>query len=207
MVEHVSAMEEEILSALSWHVHPPTPLTQVRHILLLLPPICNTSSIVHDITELSRFLTELSVCDYFFVTHKFSSIAMAAILTAMEAVEESRLLSQYQSEFLKNVREIAKIDVRNPDVEECRLRIREMYYEGGYYQNNNEVDVIQEQKGADRCESISPVNVAGEIQTPPPSQYDRNTHFQPCHHSYSCDQISNISYHHNCYGNKKARQV
>ena len=85
--------------------------------------------------------------------------------------------------------------------------MREMNYDGIYYQNNNEVDVIQEQKGADRCESISPVNVAGEIQTPPPSQYYRNTHFQPCHHSYSCDQISNVSYHHNCYGNKKGRQV
>ena len=47
--------------------------------------------------------------------------------------------------------------------------MQEMNYDGIYYQNNNEVDVIQEQKGADRCESISPVNVAGEIQTPTPS--------------------------------------
>ena len=71
-------------------------------------PLYFSSSIVHDIIELSRFLTKLSDCD-----HKFSSIAMATIFTVMEAVEESRLLSQYQAKLPKNIREIAKIDARN----------------------------------------------------------------------------------------------
>ena len=69
-----------------------------------------------------------------------------------------------------------------------------------------EVDAIQEQKSAYRFESISPVNFVGKIKTLPPSQYYRNTHFQPCHHSYSCNKILNVSHHHNFYGNKKGKK-
>ena len=82
----------------------------------------------------------------------------------MEAVEESRLLSQYQAEFRKNSQEIAKIDARNPDVEECRLRIREIYYDGGYFQNNNEVDVIQEQKVLIDVKAFHPSMLLGKFK-------------------------------------------
>jgi len=189
-VEHVTAMEEEILSALSWHVHPPTPMTQARHLLMLLPPSCN--KIRHDIAELSRFLTELSVCDYFFVTHKFSSIAMAAILTAMEEVYEYRILSRFRPFFLDNVRNIAKIDPESMEVEECRNRIRHNYYELGHSQH--------EDHGEDR---LSPVNVTADISSLPAQAKSCK---QTNSHQNSNDDTSHLSYYENYDCNKKARQ-
>jgi len=162
-VEHVSAMEEEILSALSYFVHPPTPLTQVRHLLMLFPPSENTTVARHDLSELSRFLTELSVCDYFFVNHKFSSIAMAAILTAIEEVPDHRLLIPHKQWFFQNIREIAKIDPASAEIKECCLRIRNNYYELGRFQHHSEDETMGEQIVTERIESTSPVNVNDDI--------------------------------------------
>lgn len=158
-VEHVSAMEDLILNSLSWRVHPPTPLTQVRYLLQLLPPRLVTPSITHSVIELSRFLTELSVCDYYFVTHRSSSIALASILIAMDACDKSQVLSESKSEFLENVETVAKISYKNPEIQECFLRLREMYYDGGYYQHHNEIDNIEGNRAVDRHKSVSPVNV------------------------------------------------
>mmetsp|Transcript_9376 Transcript_9376/g.13960 ORF Transcript_9376/g.13960 Transcript_9376/m.13960 type:complete len:252 (-) Transcript_9376:12-767(-) len=85
--EHIVAMEEAILRALSWHVHPPTALTAVKHFMLLLPEDACHMSIFHEIKELSRFLTELSVCDYFFVKQKATTIGLAALLSSIELID------------------------------------------------------------------------------------------------------------------------
>ena len=50
-------------------------MTIIRILIQLLPGECN-KSLKNDIVEFSRFLSEISICDYFFVGQKASSIAI-----------------------------------------------------------------------------------------------------------------------------------
>ncbi|GFH46953.1 hypothetical protein CTEN210_03428 [Chaetoceros tenuissimus] len=87
--EHIIAMEQSILRTLSWHTSPPIVMELVRTFFELLPQEV-TDNAKRDCLELTRFLSELSVCDYFFVDKKPSNVALACILTAFE-VHECRL--------------------------------------------------------------------------------------------------------------------
>ena len=187
-------------------MHPPTPITQIRHLLLMLPSTRNEKYVKNQIADLACFLSELSVCHYYFVTHKSSSIALASILIAMEAVEDESFLAKYKSEFLKNVRNIVKVDAETQEILDCQLRLRQIYYEQGYNQHQDEADLIEEQKSAERLESNSPVNVTSL------GQNGTYTHDNITSYSQSCQQHPNyemvVPYQHQASnGNKKARQV
>lgn len=133
-VEHIISMEETLLSELSWRMHPPTALTFVRYQLSLfdLCKINCSPTTRHDIGELARFLCELSICDYFYVTKKPSSIAVAAIITAVNNIDPSRLSLKAKTQFLASIRDVAKLEMRSPEVMECRGRLAEMYRQGSY---------------------------------------------------------------------------
>jgi hypothetical protein len=86
----VIAMEERILRALDWHVHPPTPVCFLRQFLRLLPPSVNSLT-RYMIAEVTRFISEISVCLYRFVKYPPSIIAYAGMLIAMARVDEGSL--------------------------------------------------------------------------------------------------------------------
>jgi hypothetical protein len=105
----------------------------------------------HDTLELARFLSELSVIDYFFVTCKPSVVALAALLNAMESIpgvsDAARL------DFDKELKRVPGLNPTRPEVEECRSRLRLLYSQGGYSR--------PEVEGAEtRAETISPVCVS-----------------------------------------------
>jgi len=154
MVEQMAAMETAILRALSWHVHPPTPFCLARHILHLLPQNASSPTVRHDILELARFLTELSVCDYFFVTRRSSSNSLAALLNAMDALQ-SGISYPARLEFLQNLKKHANLDANCQEVQECRVRLQELYTQGGY--------APPKDQGVDR-ETVSPVFVGAVDQ-------------------------------------------
>ena len=122
-------------------MHPPTSLCFTRHFLLLLPKDCS-SFVKHEIMELSRFLTELSVCDYFFVTRNPSSTALAAILTSMDTLPRNRLSYQIKHEFYSAIAKVANINCNSKEVIECRERLKEMYNCGGYNCHSQEEKII-----------------------------------------------------------------
>eukprot|EP00586_Coscinodiscus_wailesii_P020388 CAMPEP_0172504634 /NCGR_PEP_ID=MMETSP1066-20121228/180438_1 /TAXON_ID=671091 /ORGANISM="Coscinodiscus wailesii, Strain CCMP2513" /LENGTH=295 /DNA_ID=CAMNT_0013280909 /DNA_START=69 /DNA_END=956 /DNA_ORIENTATION=- len=147
---HIVAMEHLILQTLSWHVHPPTPVSFVNH-LLLLHPVKDTR-----LNDISRFLTELSVCDYFFVTRRPSSIALACILNAMEEVQSP---SHVTMEFLETAKRFAPdIDGDRQDVFECQAQLKELYYASGSNSHVTQVDCSA--PTSEREESVSPVCVS-----------------------------------------------
>lgn len=130
-VDHIATMEATILRSLSWHVHPPTTLALTRHLIQLLPIECDRS-LRHDIMELSRFLSELSVCDYFFVTRKPSSVALATLMNAMDGMDYVRISKEQRQKFIYNLFTLGHLDCYSDEVHECRTRLREMYHQGGY---------------------------------------------------------------------------
>mmetsp|Transcript_4162 Transcript_4162/g.4724 ORF Transcript_4162/g.4724 Transcript_4162/m.4724 type:complete len:321 (-) Transcript_4162:1343-2305(-) len=138
--EHIIAMEGAILRALDWHVHPPTAFTAVKYFMILLPNSNSSSNSTHNIynevRELSRFMTELSVCDYFFVQKKPTSIGLAALLTALELIGKGNLTQESIDTFLSNVVNVAGCDYNSSQVLECKARLKETYIQGGFYEQH-----------------------------------------------------------------------
>lgn len=115
----------------------------------------------HAVYELARFMTELSVIDYFFVIHRPSVIAFASVLNAMEEIPAaSQGIPSFASEIQKNT----PLDANAQEVRECRKRLRLLYAQGGY--SRPLADTADQ-----RDESISPVSVAYGYQ-PMYGQYD-----------------------------------
>lgn len=148
--------------SLNWHVHPPTAYCFGKHLLYLLPCSAVAVDDRHAILELARFLTELSVIDYFFVIHKPSVVSLAAILNAIEDIPGARpAISTFYSE----VKKCTPVDPSHPDVAECRTRLRLLYAQGGYATNTSDRADI-------RNESVSPVCVSYGCLTSSPQCND-----------------------------------
>mmetsp|Transcript_4975 Transcript_4975/g.7686 ORF Transcript_4975/g.7686 Transcript_4975/m.7686 type:complete len:119 (-) Transcript_4975:299-655(-) len=101
----------------------------------------------HEVLELSRFLTELSVCYYFFALEKPSSVALASILIAMEEMRMDRSI------FEERMKSLLDLELDAEEIVECRSRLHDLYHHGGY---SCETDMAAE------CpERVSPVCVSG----------------------------------------------
>ncbi len=152
---YLPAPSRKTLSTLSWHVHPPTSLTAVKHFMLLLPEDACHFSIFHEIKELSRFLTELSVCDYFFVKQKATTIGLAALMSSIELIDGNWKPGAIEL-FMKQVVIVAGCDPQCSDVLECKARLQETYIQGGFYDQQQIAGKnTQSQRGG-----ISPVCVS-----------------------------------------------
>jgi hypothetical protein len=154
-----------MLQSLQWYVQPPTPLAYCREFMNL---VSNKISPVarHGINELARFLTELSVTDYWFVTKKRSCIALASLIYAMElqlrgggggsgsgctgAAEGghgqqqqctiSTINNRHTMDFLSRVAEHFTNDDDDDEIVECFERLAEIYRSGGYSPGHLEDD-------------------------------------------------------------------
>jgi Cyclin, C-terminal domain len=119
----------------------------------------------HDILELARFLTELSVIDYFFVVHRPSIVAYAAVITAMEEVPGA---SSALHDFAEEINNFSHLRFDNEDLLECRTRLRHLYAQGAY---TRPVAILP----GSREESISPVCVSYVYQPHDFAQISYNT--------------------------------
>jgi Cyclin, N-terminal domain/Cyclin, C-terminal domain len=123
----IEIMEWTVLSALQWKLHPPTPYAFVEYILFFLP-----SEVGHTIrtglNEVSKYLTELAVCDAYFVDRAHSStIAFAAILTVMEDINYWKFSGSLREAFLQNLACQVNLHHQSNDVVNARKRLRKMY--------------------------------------------------------------------------------
>ena len=82
--DQILKMEICIIKTLHWHVNPPTPSVYLNVVNSLIDVSAIDTQASYEITEFSRYLLELSVCDGYFNDMKPSSIAYASILIAME---------------------------------------------------------------------------------------------------------------------------
>lgn len=122
----IEQMEWCILQALQWKVHPPTAYSFVYQILLFLPQEAS-AAVRKEIFELSRYLTELTVCDSFFVDANQSWIAFAAILNVLEDLPYTRLSAGIRERFLRDLRDLVSLNYRSTEVIAARQRITAMF--------------------------------------------------------------------------------
>lgn len=101
--KHIEEMEWKVLNSLNWRIHPPTSMSFLSHLLLLLPPQVTDLS-KEDIYALSRYITELSVCDSSFVETYPSAVAFSAILNSLEDRRYRRLIpTGVREQFLRAI--------------------------------------------------------------------------------------------------------
>jgi Cyclin, N-terminal domain/Cyclin, C-terminal domain len=94
----VSEMETHVLQSLAWKLHPPTSIAFASIFLDYFFSSSSTTSKnsnhhltlsladFDDVYDVSSFFSELAVCDYFFVSMRASTIALASILNALEGM-------------------------------------------------------------------------------------------------------------------------
>uniref|UniRef100_A0A7S4RBU3 Cyclin-like domain-containing protein n=1 Tax=Ditylum brightwellii TaxID=49249 RepID=A0A7S4RBU3_9STRA len=105
--KHIADMENIILNTLGWHLHPPSVLSFLHHLCAAIPT--TDERLRRRIFHHAVFFAELSVLDYFFVPHKPSAIAIAAVLNAMEGIDQSYLPQDAQQTFLFNAKYLVGI--------------------------------------------------------------------------------------------------
>jgi hypothetical protein len=104
----------------------------------------------HDLLELARFLTELTAMDYYFVNHRSSTIALAALLIAMDEI--SGASKDTANLLLDELEKLSRFQGISEELTACRGRLRLLYAQGGYSRpsvSNNA-----------RPETVSPVCVS-----------------------------------------------
>ena len=118
--DHIQKMEIAMLQSLSWRLNPPTPGLFIELMLKLLPNTVKKSSL-DEISVYATFFTQLSHYDYYFATQYPSTVALAAILNALEAlVIEVSPLTGWNSFFSK----LENFDVRHESKEIVNARTR-----------------------------------------------------------------------------------
>lgn len=131
-------------------MHPPTSVCFARHFLQLIPAeLSNTFK--HDLMELTRFLSELAVIDYFFVPRKMSSLGLGALLHAMDIMH----LTNFIPNLFEQLKHLRGFNPFSDEVNDCRIRLRDLYLQGGYSCGNATM-----QAEDTREETISPVCVS-----------------------------------------------
>lgn len=123
---HIEEMEWDVLTSLEWKIHPPTSMSFISHLLLLLPPQVDDAC-KEEIYALSRYITELSVCDSAFVEINPSSVAFAAILNSLEDRKYRKFISSsVRDQFVRSIER--HVDIRQDDehVAMARPKLRKL---------------------------------------------------------------------------------
>ena len=125
--------------ALLWRMNPPIALVQSKHLMFCLPKHVPTT----DIMEITRFMTEISVCDYFFVPKKESTVALAAILSAFDVIGPTVVREEDRVFFVDTVRRLAGLEPYTPEVSACMDRLKASFEHSGFT-----LSVFDKEKGS-----------------------------------------------------------
>ena len=162
--ETIEWMELSMLKTLKWRVHPTTYMTfldQFFKIFVFQNP--KEQEQVDELFEIARFLTELAVCDCYFINEFQSHVAYACILVAIEFSSSSSLSSictpAVVDEFASNMTNIARIRHDDPAIVACRSRVKDIYMKSVVCQSGAEtITSFQRPKTASKMHQ-SPTSV------------------------------------------------
>jgi len=120
--QDVIDMERTILKALQWQVHPPTSICFLRQFLRLLPSAISPVA-RYKIAEVTRFVSEISVCLYKFVDAPSSAVTYAGMLIAMERIEEAILPISQRQQIFHTMSTQANMDHQSPQISKILDRL------------------------------------------------------------------------------------
>ena len=165
-------MEQELLRSHVSFFFPPTASTFC--LILLNGLTSETPAAISSVIESCQFMIELAACDGFFVAHRASSIAVAAIVLTLEI--NSKVSPVAVSRCLSNIK--AKIDyTADAAVIDCTNKLRSVYSH-----NAQRIKDIEE-KSAD--EEVAKYNATGKEAHPNFSRTATPSPTDPCQHKDS----------------------
>jgi len=135
----LEGMEMQLLTKLAWMVNPPTAFDFAEHYLHLLRPSYRNgcvqmtallnSSKMKALVDQTAFLVELSVLDYYFVSFRPSTVALAALFNAMDEDPEVTARSRNPFSMYKNCHgfEGMILPGEEGNVFLCRQRLDSLY--------------------------------------------------------------------------------
>lgn len=132
---HIAEMEQIILKTLNWRLHPPTVQCFINALYGLLPS--TPAPVTRAICQRATFFAELSLFDYGFVTELKSSVALAALLNAMEGMDESVVSNKDQQQFIRTLRDKVKLRYSDEKIETIRNRLWYIYSQSVQYQTDS----------------------------------------------------------------------
>jgi len=125
-LEDMVNMEKNMLKELDWMVHPPTSVCFIRQMFIFLPSSVS-ERVKKVIFELSRFLTELSVCENSFMEFQPSTIAFASILNAIQLVGKECFSIKSREDFLYHIEFAIKKSCVDSDVVKSMAMLEEVF--------------------------------------------------------------------------------
>jgi len=110
-------MENDILSALNWRVHGPTVLSFLEHFFALIPTTSIQSNTAwQELLQRSKQYTELTLGDYYYVTQKPSTVAIAIISNSLKHIPHDLLDATDRLNFFLQIASASKIDIRSQEI-------------------------------------------------------------------------------------------
>lgn len=121
----ISWMEQQLLQILGWRMAGPTGLDFCQHLIELALKHGNgngknTERIAETMVDLCRCQTELATSDYRFVTLKPSTVAVSAILNAIEALGDAVVAPTERLVVMETIRRATRIDLGARAIRACR---------------------------------------------------------------------------------------
>jgi len=133
-VKHITEMEGMILQTLEWRMHPPTTQCFINHLHALVP--LPKGPITRAIYQRATFFAELSLFDYCFVTQSRSTIAVAALMNAMEGMEGAVSMKD-QEEFYRALDDTVGQNKTKQTIDTIRSRLWYVYSQSAQYQEDD----------------------------------------------------------------------
>jgi len=130
--DHIAEMENFILQALSWKLHPPTSVNFIYCFHTILRSIKDSTK--QTILQRSCFFAELAVMDYFFVTINASETAFSAILNAIDGLELSTLSQGKRETYILAVEDLSGLDHTSKRITSARERMWSLYEKSAQFQ-------------------------------------------------------------------------
>jgi hypothetical protein len=129
----IETMEWKIMQALSFRLNAPTQHSFVDYYLQIIPwedqqqgGGAGVLGLRKNISELSKYLTELAVCDPFFIPMPNSVVALAALLNVLDELSYNKLSEGARTRFLSDLCLQIRINPYADQVTKCRARLRRM---------------------------------------------------------------------------------
>lgn len=117
-------MEHTILSTLNWRVNGPTVLSFVDHFFAVLPTASKSSDLAWTkVLQKSKQYIELVLGDYYFVTKKPSTVAIAIIYNSLEHTSLDLINARDRRNFLSQIAAVSKIDMTSREIASTRKRV------------------------------------------------------------------------------------
>eukprot|EP00977_Amphora_coffeiformis_P005917 scaffold1252_cov154-Amphora_coffeaeformis.AAC.11 len=120
LLTHRIEVMKRLEEALKWRLNPPTSYDFVRLFMNLLEHLTSPVDFRRhkEVLHFALYLTEVAGADYFFVTHRPSSVAVAAILLTSSMVQSDNSVSSF-------IRQITSMDPSSADVKACMAQMSE----------------------------------------------------------------------------------